>query len=252
MQTTTTDHKHILLSLLFVFITTGIQAQIIVSGIVQDVQGEALPYASVLLLDSKDSSLVKGQISKENGAFLIETKKAGSYFIFANSVGYEPTYSNTFFIDQQSSPKKVGALVIKESIKELTEVVIQAERPLFEQQIDRTVINVGSNIAASGGTALEILQRSPGVIVDQMNSTISLSGKQGVRIMLNGKLMRMPQEALVQLLAGTNAESVEKIELITTPPASYEAEGDAGIINIVMKKNLDNGLNGSASIFAGY
>lgn len=243
--------KLILFGLLF-SIAIKIQAQLYVTGVFQDTKEAPIPFASVLLLNSADSTLVKGQISDDTGHFSISISDPGKYLVSATSIGYKELFTEVFHLNKNNSPMDLGRLVTGEDVMELGEVVIQAEKPLFEQKIDRTVINVGSNITASGGTALDVLERSPGITVDRMNNVISLSGKQGVRIMVNGKLTKMPIAAAVQMLAGMNAENIEKIELITTPPAKYEAEGDAGMINIVMKKTADLGTNGSYSVFTGY
>jgi outer membrane cobalamin receptor len=96
-------------------------------------------------------------------------------------------------------------------------------------------------ITAAGGTVLDVLERSPGVRIDKQNGGISLSGKQGVMVMINGKLSRLPIETLLQMLGGMNVDNVEKIELITSPPAKYDAEGNAGLINIVLKRRQDDG-----------
>ncbi len=114
------------------------------------------------------------------------------------------------------------------------------------------VINVANSITNAGSTALDVLMRSPGIIVNQQNSTISMNGKEGVFVMLNGKINRMPVTALVQMLAGMSSSNIERIELITTPPANLDAEGKAGFINIVLKKNTEYGTNGSLSLTAGY
>lgn len=114
------------------------------------------------------------------------------------------------------------------------------------------MINVASSITNAGSTALDVLMRSPGIIVDQQNNTISMNGKDGVVVMINGKINRMPISAVVQMLAGMSSSNIEKIELITTPPANYEAEGNAGFINIVMKTNTQYGTNGSYSATFGY
>lgn len=134
----------------------------------------------------------------------------------------------------------------------LGEVSIVAKKPLFEQKIDRMVINVANSATNAGSSALEVLQRSPGVLVNRQNNAISLAGKAGVVIMINGKINRMPGDAIVQMLQGMNSDNIERIELIHTPPASFDAEGNAGIINIVLKKTADDGLNGSYSLNAGY
>lgn len=227
-------------------------AQLQVKGHVKTESGSALPYASVLLLSSLDSSLVRGEVSSEDGFFSIDMREEGNYFISVSAIGYLTESTKVFQLNKDTSPLNIGSLIARENVEQLSEVVVMAEKPMFEQKIDRTVINVQSNISRAGGTALDVLQRSPGVTVDRMNSAVSLSGKQGVRIMINGKISRIPMSAVVQMLGGMNAENIDRIELITTPPSKYEAEGDAGMINIVMKKTEDKGTNGSLSLFTGY
>lgn len=228
------------------------QAQLQVKGITKMENGESLPFASVLLLNSSDSSLVRGQVSDDAGFFTIDVSEEGFYFISIKAIGYHREITKVFQLNKNNSPIDVGIITAEENVELLNEVIVAAERPMFEQKIDRTVINVRSSISRAGGTALDILQRSPGVSVDKINNAIALSGKQGVRIMINGKISRLPMEAVVQMLGGMNAENIERIELITTPPSKYDAEGDAGIINIVMKKMEDVGSNGNLSLFSGY
>jgi len=242
----------ILLFISGVFLSFNSHAQLQVKGIVNDENGTGISYASVLLLQSSDSTLVRGQVSSEKGVFSIDVSQEGNYFISVSAIGYEDASTKVFNLNKNNSPLNIGAINAPEKSEQLNEVVIMAEKPMFEQKIDRTVINVQSNISRAGGTALDVLQRSPGVTVDKMNSAVSLSGKQGVRIMINGKISRIPMSAVVQMLDGMNAENIDRIELITTPPSKYEAEGDAGMINIVMKKTEDKGTNGSLSLFTGY
>ena len=227
-------------------------SQYSVTGTLQEPDGSKLSYASVLLLNSSDSTLAKGQISDASGEFLITTSQGGNYLLSVSSIGYSKYYTSIFDLTNSHPDQEFGRIEVEKEAQQLGEVVVEAERPLFEQKIDRTIINVENNITAAGGSALDVLQRSPGVTVDRMNNSIALSGKQGVRVMINGKISRMPMAAVVQMLNGMNAENIEKIELITTPPAKYEAEGDAGMINIVVKKKADAGTNGTLSLFTGY
>src|SRR6185295_2449053 len=125
-------------------------------------------------------------------------------------------------------------------------------KPLYQQLIDRTVINVENSITSAGSTALEVLMRSPGIMVDHYNNTISMNGKNGVVLMINGKPSYMPVSAVMQMLSSMPSSNIEKIELITTPPANFDAEGNAGYINIVLKTNNNVGTNGSFSVMTGY
>jgi hypothetical protein len=134
----------------------------------------------------------------------------------------------------------------------LSSVTVTAKKPLFEQKIDRMIINVQNNITAAGSSALEILEKSPGVTVNRQNNSIAIIGKEGIVVMVNGKISNMPSSAIIQMLEGMNAGNIERIELITTPPSNFDAEGNAGFINIVFKVNPNQGLNGSYSLTMGY
>jgi Outer membrane protein beta-barrel family len=138
-----------------------------------------------------------------------------------------------------------------DSVRQLEAVTVNAKRLLYEQKPDRMVINVQSSITSAGSSVIEILERSPGVEVDRQNNTITMNGKDGVVVMLDGKIIHMTMAAVIQMLAGMNSGNIEKIELITAPPAGYDAEGNAGFINIVMKKNTADGTNGSYSAAVG-
>ncbi len=209
---------------------------------------EVVPFANILLLNPADSSLQKGTISDPEGFFSLVSQPA-TYLLKVTSVGYQDFFQT---VTLTNAPLDLGVLEMAENTEVLGEVVVTAQKPIFEQKIDRTVVNVQSSVTASAGTALDILEKSPGVTVNRTNNSIAMAGKQGVRIMINGKITRMPLDAAVQMLNGMNAESVESVELITTPPAKYEAEGNAGMINIVLKQSTDQGTNGSYSVFAGY
>lgn len=228
-----------------------LHAQSIVQGFVLNKDGQAISQATVLLLASKDSSLVKGAISSNSGLYRFEDITPGKYLVSATYTGLKATCTPLFELATKQV-MELPALHMTEKEIELGTVRVEAKKPLYEQKIDRMVINVASSITSAGSTALDVLMRSPGVVVDQQNNNISLSGKDGVVVMLNGKISRTPLSAIVQMLAGMNASNIEKIELITTPPANFDAEGNAGYINIVTKTAAQFGTNGTYSVTAGY
>jgi hypothetical protein len=217
-----------------------------IKGRVKDRQHD-LPFVTVLLL-GPDSALVKGIVADSNGEFTFENVVPGHYLVAPSMVGYA-----RFFSPISVAEKNIVMphIILEQSATELSEVVVQAEKPLFEQQIDRLVVNIQSSITLSGNSILEVLQKSPGVVVNRQNNSIGMSGKTGVRIMINGKLMQLQPDVIVQMLEGMMASNVEKIELITTPPARYDAEGSAGIIHIVTKENMELGTSGSFALTAG-
>lgn len=227
-------------------------AQTQIHGNITNSEQHALAFANVLLLTQQDSSLVKGSLANESGKFIFEDISPGNYLIRIDMIGYRTSYAPGFTIRNAMESYPAGTFILDPQTVTLDKVEIIAEKPMFEQQIDRMIINVQNSIVSAGGSVLEVLERSPGIMVDWQNSSIGMGGKQGVILMINGKQSRMPMDAAFQLLAGMNADNIEKIELITTPPARFDAEGDAGIINVVLKKNLDYGVNGNYTLSAGY
>jgi iron complex outermembrane receptor protein len=133
---------------------------------------------------------------------------------------------------------------------ELKAVTITATKPLIERKIDRTVMNVENSVLAAGNTAMEILERAPGVTVDK-DDNISLKGKQGVTVMINDKLTYLTAAQLATLLRSTDGNTIKSIEIITNPSAKYDAAGNSGIINIKLKKNAQSGTNGSITVALG-
>src|SRR6185437_11682878 len=206
----------------------------------------------ILLLKSTDSSLVKGMITDATGKYSFENIRSGHYLLSATYTGMSQEFSPVFEVSENRKDIEMVTIHLQPAEVKLNAVKVDAKKPMFEQKIDRMVINVKNSITSAGGTALDVLEKSPGVTVNRQNNTIAVNGKNGVVVMINGKITYMPMEALVQLLAGISAGNIEKIELITTPPAKYDAEGNAGYINIVLINNPNAGANGSWFITAGY
>ncbi len=223
-----------------------------VSGKFVSKNGLPVPFANVLLVNAADSLLIQGSITDESGAFEINYRNSGSYIIRFTDVGYMEWSSSVFRLSATMTLKDIGVQIVSEDVKQLGELTIKGQKPLFQQEIDRMVINVESSVLTKGSSALQVLERSPGIYIDKRNSNIALNGKSGVMVMLNGKLMRLPMAQLVAMLNSMNADDIEKIELITTPPAKYDADGSAGLINIVLKKREETGTTGSASGTIGY
>lgn len=240
----------LLLPCLLVF--SKVYGQTHIEGTVTDLAGAPIPFANVLLLHAQDSSMMAGWVTDDEGRFQLENIQAGNYLLAASMVGYHTVYTPHFMVAPLQEKLALDTIRLLEAVQELGEVVVQGQKPMYEQHIDRLVVNVGQQITAAGGTALDILERAPGVVVNRQSQTLAMGGKEGVAVMINGKLSRMPMQAIVEMLKGMNASTIEKIELMTHPPAQYEAEGAAGIINIVLKKNEDTGTNGSYALTLGY
>lgn len=242
-------YKLTLVAVIISALFTGVYSQnkFSVSGKVLTGNGDALSYANVLVLKEKDSSMVVGEIAREDGSYKISGIPPGNYLLMASFIGYQTTYSTEF---ELNSDLNMDDLILIED--QLDEIQIEGTKPLYQQKIDRMVINVENSIISAGSSALEILERSPGVLVNRQNNSISIVGKEGVVVMINGKNSYVPVSTLIQMLEGMSADNIVSIELITTPPANLDAEGNAGFINIILKERTDTGLNGSASISAGY
>lgn len=228
-----------------------LKSQNIISGTLISEEQSALPYVNVVLMNIVDSSIVSSTISGQDGDFELREVPPSSYLLAFSAIGYRKTVLTASLENEQTS-LALGKISIEKEVQELEEVVVTAEKPLIELKLDRLVVNVQSSVTASSSTALEMVERSPGIIVDQYNNQIGLNGKTGTRVMINGKISHMPMEAIIQMLSSMPARNIERIEILTNPPAKYEAEGDAGFLNIVLLKSENQGFNGSASVIAGY
>ena len=226
----------------------GSFGQAFIKGRIKDRQ-QNLPSATVLLLTS-DSTLIKRAVTDDTGEFIFGNVVPGHYQVSSSVVGYSRFLSQRISVEEKDI--MLPDIILEAAATELSEVLVKVKKPLIEQQTDRLVVNVQSSITSSGNTILEVLQKSPGIVVNRQDNSITMNGKAGVRVMINGKILQLPLDVVIQMLDGMSASNVEKIELITTPPAKYDAEGNAGIIHIVMKGNADFGTNGSFGITLGY
>ncbi len=243
---------YLLLALLLSNVTLFAQtnSKINISGKLTDEKQQPFPFVNVLLLKASDSSLVKGSATDDNGAYLLEDLSSGKYLTLVSMVGYEKYYSKVFKIDKESI--LLPTIKLNPETQSLSEVTVVAKKPFIEQQIDRTVLNVENSIVSAGATALEILERAPGVTVDHQNEELKLRGKNGVTVQIDGKKTYLSQNELINLLRNTPSDNIEKIELITNPSAKYDASGNSGIINIKMKRNKNYGTNGNLSLGAAW
>lgn len=241
-----------LLTLLFVGFTQSLYAQSSINGRIIDTYDYGVAFANVLLLNQVDSVFIKGAVTDEDGYYKLTNIDKGNYLIESSMVGFSKSYSS-LTVSDGLKVHTISAIILAEDTRQLNEVVIKAEKPFFELEQGKMVVNVGSSISASGLSVIDVLDRSPGVVVNRQSNSLSILGKNGVVILMNGHRFRMPIEAAYQMLSGLNSSDVEKIEIITVPPANYDADGDAGFINIVMKKNNAMiGTNGSITIGQGY
>ncbi len=207
---------------------------------ITDSGGQPLEGAVASLFQSADSTLLKTELSDRNGAVVFEKKPVQATFIYIEALGYRPIY-----VGAEQAGGQV--LALEEISVGLKEVTVSARKNLFEVQADKLVVNVENSVLATGNSAFEILRKSPGVIIDQ-NDNLSLRGKNGVRILIDGKPSPLGAADLAALLQGMQASDIESIEIIANPSARYDAAGNAGIINIRLKKNKNFGANGSLGL----
>ncbi|MEZ5017186.1 MAG: outer membrane beta-barrel protein [Flavipsychrobacter sp.] len=212
-----------------------------ITGVVTDDDGKEIVAASVLLITDK-KELVSSTLSDETGAFNLNNVQEGSYQLKVTMIGYNE-YSKAIVV---SKSVDVGALVMKRKNKAMKEVTVRGTKPLIEVFADKLVVNVENSIVNSGATALEVLSRSPYVNVDN-NDNISVKGKQGVTVMVDGKQMVLSGTDLANMLKSMPSNTISKIEIISNPGAKYDAAGTAGIINIKTKRDKRLGMNGSAN-----
>ncbi len=213
------------------------------------IRGNTLPAATVQVLNSTDSSIVVSSIADKQGAFSITVPSAGTYLISSEYVGYEKKYSNMITLAENESTAE-QKLILEKTFKQIDAVVVTAKKPIVEYKLDKTVLNVDAMVSNTGATALEALEKAPGVLVDK-DGNISLKGKQGVVVLIDGKRTYMSGTELTAYLSGLPASTIQNIELISNPSAKYDAEGNAGVININTKKLKQRGFNGSASLSYG-
>ncbi|MEO1624748.1 MAG: TonB-dependent receptor [Bacteroidota bacterium] len=216
-----------------------------IKGQLQEPNGEAVVFANLALYQSADSSLVKVETSDDSGIFNIRGIKAGNYYLVASFVGLSDlTKTNIQLTEDQQLD--MGILQFASSSLELSEVTVTASRAMVEVKPDRTVFNVQGTINSVGADGLALLRKAPGVMVDN-NDNITLLGRSGVLLYIDGKRLPLTGDDLSSFLQNLSAEQIDRIDIITNPGAKYEAEGNAGIIDIRLKKDKNHGTNGSVN-----
>lgn len=203
--------------------------------------------AVVSVLDAADSSMVQTALTARDGTFSVSGLKNGSYFASVAMLGFKNFTGSKFTLSDAQPAIDLGTITLRATDIKLNEVKVTGQKNFVEYQIDRTVINVDALISNAGANVLEVLEKSPGVMVDQSGG-ISLKGQPGVLVLIDNRPTYLSAAALAAYLRSLPANSVEKIELITNPPARYDAAGSAGIIHIRMRKNKVHGLNGGITL----
>lgn len=219
----------------------------VVGKITDEVSNIALQYATVALYKAADSSLVNGTMTNGEGSFSIEDIPFGAYYLVVQYIGYESQVVNNIHINEDLYRVDIESIQLKEASTEIDELTVVGQKKNINVKADKKVINVDKNLSAKGGTAIDALKISPSITVNQ-DGEVLLRGSSSFKVLIDGKPSALkPNEVLKQMPAGR----IETIELITNPSAKYDAEGTAGIINIVTKKGLGAGISGLINVSVG-
>ncbi len=218
-----------------------------ITGSVIDGSTKIIESATITLLKAKDSSLVKISASDKTGNFSFENIAAGRYLVSISAVAHQTAYSETVELSAANNEITLHTIRLVPQSKVVGAVTVTARKPLIEQRPGMTVLNVEASPTNAGLNALELLEKSPGISVDN-DGNISLKGKQGVLILIDGKPTYMSPTDLATFLKNMQSSNLDQIEIMTNPPAKYDAAGNSGIINIKTKKGNIKGMNGSANI----
>ncbi|MEP6711729.1 MAG: outer membrane beta-barrel protein [Ferruginibacter sp.] len=218
-----------------------------------NIQQQPLSQVTVSLYKSEDSLNKKKTISSSTGSFAIEDIKPGRYYLRASSIGYHTYQSSLIYLDEKTENITLPDIVLQPQSKELKEVLVTSKKNTFEISNGKLIYNVDQSVAATGSSAFELLQRTPGVSVTQ-DENIMLNGSATVNVMMDGKMTYLSGQQLSNMLKGMSSENISRIEIINTPTAQYDASGNAGIINIVTKKSNKQGYAAdiNAALGAGY
>ena len=232
--------KHILI-LFCTFWVAAVQAQSI-KGVALQSDGKPADFATITLRKAVDSSIVTGAITGEDGRYELRAPDPGRYFVQLNMVGAGEKINPLF--DYAGGQLELPVIQLPEKSQQLQEVTVTARRRPVEVKADKTVLNVEGTVNSTGLSALELLRKAPGVTVDN-NDNVNIKGKNNVKVMIDGRDVPLDGKDLAALLKNTQAADINNIEIISNPSAKYDASGNAGIINIRLKRNKALGTNGN-------
>lgn len=227
---------------LFIFIVSiaASFAQNSIKGKIVDDEGQALEAAVISLIDASNKKFLKAALSNDKGLFSLENLKVGNYTVKISILGFKELSKN---IELKRSVD-LGTIKLTSESEQLEEVVIKTEKPMVQVLPDKTVFNVQNTINAAGDSGFDLLRKAPGIIVDN-NDNVIVEGKTGVLFYIDGKPSVLRGEDLTNFLKTLQSSDIESLEIITQPSSKYDAEGNAGIVNIVLKRDKSLGINGT-------
>ncbi|MFD1871498.1 outer membrane beta-barrel protein [Hymenobacter bucti] len=219
-----------------------------VTGRLLDAQQQPVAFVTVLLQALPDTLAVRAAQAGADGRYAFAGVGAGRYRLMATMLGYERYYSSPFELTGGQPSAVLPVAQLRPAAQQLASVQVTGQRPLLEMQGGKLVVNVAASPATAGGTALEALQKVPGLLV--MGNRLSLAGREGLTILLDGRTTHYTD--VVSVLKDLPSSNIERIEVLSQPGAAYDAAGSAGIINIILKKNAEQGTNGTVGLNGGY
>jgi len=238
-----------IISQLLIFTISKAQVNVSISGIIKDKNSKIiLPYVNVVLKSERDSGFYSGTITNQEGRFSLTKIKSGNYFIEVSFVGYATT-RKYIFVGNLNEFLDIKTIELEENPNLLEQVVITGKTPQISERMDRKVFSLKDNISQSGGSLLQAMQNLPGVTVQ--DGKVLLRGNEKITILVDGKQTALTGFGNQTGLDNIPASAVENIEIINNPSAKYDANGNAGIINIVYKKNKKDGFNGKTGLTTG-
>lgn len=223
-----------------------------ITGAVIDQNGVPVSFANVILLEAIDSSFVTGTSTEDDGSFSIEPSELGNFLVKISSISYQTYESSILSITTSNKSIDLGKITLLSEPNGLVEVIVSAKKDFIQNTPTGQIINIQGSLMTKGSNTLQILERLPGIVLDRRNNQFSMNGQSGIALFFDGRRVQMSMEELMVLLESTVADNIEKIELITSPTAQYDADGGAGIINIIFKKKSDLGTKINYSATAGY
>lgn len=246
-------YKNIILSIVFItylLSNTYAQNKVTVSGIIKDKASKtALPFVNIILKTEKDNTFVSGSVSNEEGRFLLPNIKYGNYILEASFIGYT-TKKQALFVGNLTQFLDINTIELEENSTTLNEVVVTGKQEEIGEKMDKKTFSLKDNISQSGGSVLQAMQNLPSVTVQ--DGKVQLRGNDKVMVLIDGKQTALTGFGSQSGLENIPASAIDKIEIINNPSAKYDANGNAGIINIIYKKNKQEGFNGKAGFTTGF
>lgn len=244
-----TKYIIILITQFLFFSASNAQTNVSVSGIVKDKNTKIiLPYVNIVLKNQKDSIFISGTVTNEDGRFSISKVKSGNYYLEVSLIGYNTTYES-FFVGSLNEFLDLKTIELEVKSSDLQDVVVMGKASQIGSKMDKKTFSLNDNFSQSGGSVLQAIQNLPSVTVQ--DGKVQLRGSDKIIVLIDGKQTALTGFGSQSGLDNIPASAIDKIEIINNPSAKYDANGNAGIINIIYKKNSNNGFNGKVGLTNG-